>query len=86
MMIILSSMMDFCANYLYGVFEESLSIPGVALFCCAVSGIGFIVMYKVLPETDNRTLEEIEMHFTDDSKGINEHKIAKILHKPPEVI
>lgn len=86
MMIVLSSMMEFCANYLYTVFEEALSIPGVALFSCAVAGIGFIVMYNVLPETDNRTLEEIEMHFTDDSKGIDEHEIAKILHKQSEVI
>lgn len=86
MMIILSSMMDFCANYLYIIFEEALSIPGVALFSCAVAGIGFIVMYNVLPETDNRSLEEIEMHFTNDSKGITDHKIDKMMHKTPEII
>lgn len=37
-------------------------------------------MYMVLPETERRTLEDIEMHFADNSKKITDHKIQK-MHK-----
>lgn len=53
-------------------------MPGVALFNCCVMGAGLILMYKILPETENRTLEDIEMHFSDNSKKITDRKIAKI--------
>lgn len=36
-------------------------------------------MYKILPETENRTLEEIELHFADNSKKLTDRKIA-IIH------
>ena len=29
-----------------------------------------IVMYNILPETEGRTLEDIEMHYSDDTKSI----------------
>lgn len=35
-------------------------------------------MYKILPETENRTLEDIEMHFSDNSKRITDRKIPKL--------
>lgn len=38
----------------------------------------FIVAYFVLPETENCTLEEIEMHFSDKSKGLTDIRIEKI--------
>lgn len=31
-----------------------------------------------MPETENRTLEDIEMHFSDNSKKITDRKIAKV--------
>lgn len=34
-------------------------------------------MYFILPETENRTLEDIERHFGDNSKKITDHKITK---------
>ena len=34
-------------------------------------------MYKILPETEGRTLEDIELHFSDDSKKFTDHKIPK---------
>lgn len=55
----------------------TLSLPGVALFNCAIITYGLILMYKILPETENRTLEDIEMHFADESKKITDHKIPK---------
>lgn len=35
----------------------------------------------MLPETEGRTLEEIELHFADNSKTICDRKIAKIPRK-----
>lgn len=32
-------------------------------------------MYNVLPETENHSLEEIELHFADNSKGLRDRKI-----------
>lgn len=34
-------------------------------------------MYQILPETENRTLEDIELHFSDNSRKITDRKIAK---------
>lgn len=31
-----------------------------------------IVMYTILPETENRSLEDIEMHYSDNKKGITD--------------
>lgn len=38
---------------------------------------GLILMYKILPETESRTLEDIEIHFADKSKNLTHHKIPK---------
>lgn len=34
-----------------------------------------IIMYKILPETEQRSLEDIELHYSDNSKGIYNIKI-----------
>lgn len=34
-------------------------------------------MYNILPETEGRTLADIEMHFSDKTKKITHHKIPK---------
>lgn len=31
-----------------------------------------------MPETENRTLEDIEFHFSDNSKKLTDRKIAKV--------
>lgn len=57
-------------------------------FCCAMYSYALsiiyvrslfraIVMYRILPETEGRTLEDIEMHFSDDTKGIRDIHIPK---------
>lgn len=33
-------------------------------------------MYNILPETEGRTLEDIEIHFADDSKKLTDHFIV----------
>lgn len=34
-------------------------------------------MYKILPETEGRTLEDIEIHFADNSKKLTDNKIPR---------
>lgn len=57
--------------------ETTLSLPGASLLYCFICGLGLIFTYIVLPETEGRTLEEIELHFSDNSKSITDRKIAK---------
>lgn len=57
--------------------EKILSLPGVALLYGVMCGIAFITMYCVMPETEGRSLEDIERHFSNDSKKITDWKIAK---------
>lgn len=37
-----------------------------------------IFQYKIMPETENRSLEDIEMHFSDNSKRITDRHIAYV--------
>lgn len=55
--------------------ETSLSMPGVSLVYSLVCVCGWIVMYNILPETEGRTLADIEMHFADKSKKFCDHKM-----------
>lgn len=52
------------------------SLPGVTLMFSIICFIGLIVAYKILPETENCSLEEIELHFADNSRPITDCKIA----------
>lgn len=61
--------------------ETSWSLPGVTLLTCGIIGLGLISLYSILPETTNRSLEDIEHHFSDNSKKITDRKIANILRK-----
>lgn len=38
----------------------------------------FIAIYLVLPETEERSLEEIEAHFSDKTKGLFDINIRKL--------
>lgn len=73
-------------NYIFGFvttktyynLETMLSLPGVSLLYCVITGIGLVSMYFILPETEGRTLEDIELHFSDNSKKITDRRIVKI--------
>lgn len=73
--------LGFISTKIYYNLETLLSLPGTALFNCVIIGLGLILMYLILPETENRTLEDIEMHFSDKSKKITHHKISKMSSK-----
>lgn len=68
----------FIGKKIYYNLETTLSLPGVTLFFSCVCGIGLIWMYLILPETENKSLEDIELHFSDNSKKMTNHKIAKV--------
>lgn len=77
----LNYVLTFIAYKSYIHLETKLSLPGVTLFNCIVIAIGLILMYYILPETEGRTLEEIEVHFSDKSKNILDHKIQRVKAK-----
>lgn len=66
----------------YFNLETTLSLPGYTLFSCIFATCGWILLYKILPETEGRTLEDIELHFMDKTKKLTDHKIPK----PKEII
>lgn len=37
----------------------------------------FNVAYKILPETEGCTLEDIELHYLDNSKSITDRNISR---------
>lgn len=53
----------FGATKTYLQLEQSLTMFGVIWLYAAVAGCGFVFLFCLLPETENRTLEEIEYHF-----------------------
>lgn len=67
----------FVSKKTYYNLETTLSLPGISLFYCAVTGAGLTLMYFILPETEGRSLDDIELHFSDNSKKITDWKIAK---------
>lgn len=71
----LNYLLAFVATKSYLDLEMTLSMPGVTLFYCTISVIGFIVMYKILPETEGRSLEDIEMHFSNNSLKLTDRNI-----------
>lgn len=72
-----SGFSNFSSKKTYYSLETMLSLPGISLFNCIIAGAGFIFAYLVLPETENRSLEEIELHFSDDSKKLTDRNILR---------
>lgn len=68
---------DFVSKKIYYNLETTLSLAGVSLFYCIITGFGLILMYLIFPETNNRTIEDIELHFADDSKRITDWRVSK---------
>lgn len=73
----LNYVLNFISTKTYYNLETSLSLPGFTLLSCIVIMIGWILAFAILPETEGRTLEDIELHFSDKSKKLTNHKIPK---------
>lgn len=69
--------LGFIATKSYYNLETTLSMPGVALINSIVIAFGLILMCKILPETENCTLEDIELHFSDNSKKLTDRIISR---------
>lgn len=57
--------------------ETTLGLFGLIAFYATVDIIGLVYIYFFLPETERRTLEEIELHFSDNDKKLSDIKIRK---------
>lgn len=40
-------------------------------------------MYKIMPETEQRSLEDIEIHYADNTKSLTDINIIKHLTEKP---
>lgn len=69
--------MGFATIKTYYDLETTFSMPGVAMFYCVIATLGLILMFNIMPETENRSLEDIELHFSDDSKKITDWYIPR---------
>lgn len=78
LIVTLSYAVSFTITKSYHILECVLSLPGMVLVSCSVVGGGLILMYYILPCTANHSLEDIEHHFSDNSKKITDRKIHTI--------
>ncbi|XP_050536081.1 facilitated trehalose transporter Tret1-like isoform X2 [Daktulosphaira vitifoliae] len=58
----------FAANKSYFVVLDHIQLFGTFLMYAIVNIVGCLVLYKILPETEGRSLQEIQNHFADKSK------------------
>lgn len=72
---------NFIGNKIYYNLETALSLPGISLMYTCITFLGLILMYNIFPETEGRSLEEIELHFADNSKRLTDRKIAISKHQ-----
>lgn len=69
--------MTFVTTKTYFNLETSLGLAGVIWFYGIIDILGLIFIYLMLPETENRTLEDIETHFSDNKRKLTDIKIKK---------
>lgn len=73
----LNYIMAFCTTKTYFSLETSLGLFGLIAIYALLDIFGLIYIWKYLPETERRTLEEIELHFSDNDKKMSDIKIRK---------
>lgn len=70
-------LLAFVATKSYYNLETFLSLPGVSMLYASIGVIGLVIGYFIIPETENRTLEDIELHFSDNALKLTDRKIPK---------
>ncbi|XP_063709503.1 facilitated trehalose transporter Tret1-like [Culicoides brevitarsis] len=68
--------MFFISIKTYYDLETSISLFGAICLYGAIGFLGTIFIYIFLPETEGKTLEEIEEHFSDSKKKLSDRKIV----------
>lgn len=69
--------MSFIITKTYFNLERTLSLWGTIFLYGIIGVFGFIFIYLFIPETERRTLEDIEVHFSDNNRKITDRKIQK---------
>ncbi|XP_055607908.1 facilitated trehalose transporter Tret1-like [Uranotaenia lowii] len=72
--------MTFVTTKTYFNLESAFSLPGVILFYGICGCIGVIFIYFFLPETEKRTLEDIEIYFSDNKRKLTDIHITRYNH------
>lgn len=69
----LAYFIGFCSNKLFLTMVTYLTLDGTFWYYSGDAIIGCIILYFVLPETENKTLEEIQTFFVK-KKPIDQHQ------------
>uniref|UniRef100_A0A182NQQ7 Major facilitator superfamily (MFS) profile domain-containing protein n=1 Tax=Anopheles dirus TaxID=7168 RepID=A0A182NQQ7_9DIPT len=69
--------MSFVTTKTYFNLESAFSLPGVILFYGVMGIIGLGFVYFFLPETEKRTLEDIELYFSDNNRKLTDIYIPR---------
>lgn len=73
----LNNLLTFTAIKSFYNLEHFFDLPTALGVYCAIGIIGFVVLYNILPETEGRTLEDIEIHFSDPKRKLTDRFIVK---------
>lgn len=68
----------FLANKLFLKMLSNLTLPGTYWLYSGISLLGALILYFVLPETEGRTLAEIQEHFSGGKKLGDKNKIEMV--------
>ncbi|XP_055686788.1 facilitated trehalose transporter Tret1-like [Lutzomyia longipalpis] len=79
----LNYIMAFLTTKTYLNVEHSLGLDGAAWLYGCIGVVGFAFTWFCLPETEKRTLEEIEMHFSAKGQKFTKTNIQKKLPEAP---
>lgn len=74
----LNYVLTFIATKTYLYLEKGLYLYGSSWFYGILGILGFVITYFYLPETEDRTLEDIEKHFSENSVKMSNINIRKI--------
>lgn len=73
-----SYILIFVVTKTYINVEYGLSIGGGFIMYGIITTVGLVVLYVILPETEGRTLEEIEQFFSDTKRKLTDREIRPI--------
>lgn len=72
-----SYLFGFVTTKTYLGLETGLSMAGTFLFYGLLGSVGFGLHYVIFPETEGRTLEEIEEYFSDPKRRLTDRHIRR---------
>lgn len=74
----LCSTLMFVAMKSYIDVERTFSIGGGFCMYGTITAVGLLILWQVMPETEGRTLDEIEQFFSDESRKITDRIIRPL--------